>query len=297
MNIGIIGLGAMGQGIARSLLRAGHSVVGFNRTREKAEALREAGATVAADICEACQGDAVITMLADDAAVEQMICGEHAVLDCLEPNKTVHVSMSTISPALVRQMAARHRERNENFVSAPVLGRPEAAAQGKLFVLAAGDRDQIDALKPMFDAIGQTTAVVGTEPEAANLIKIACNALLATVIEAIGETFALVVKSGVVDPKVYIDVLLSTSLATPLFRPYGQHILEQDFKSGFRLPLALKDMELALGAGRENAVPLPLVSLLRDHMLEAIAAGYGELDWAALALVAQDEAGLHKPRP
>jgi 3-hydroxyisobutyrate dehydrogenase-like beta-hydroxyacid dehydrogenase len=237
----------------------------------------------------------VITMLSDDAAVEVVVFGDHGVLDCLAPEKTVHVSMSTISPALVRRLAEAHRERNENFLSAPVLGRPATAEQGKLFVLAAGDQDLIDQLRPVFDAMAQRVFVVAAAPEAANLLEVSCNALLATIIEGIGETLALVTKSRLVDPKLYLDVLLSTVLATPLYQPYADHILEHDFEPGFRMPLALKDMELVLGEGKENTVPMPLVSLIRDHMIEAIAAGYGDLDWAALALVSQDEAGLSKP--
>jgi 3-hydroxyisobutyrate dehydrogenase-like beta-hydroxyacid dehydrogenase len=193
----------------------------------------------------------------------------------------------------VRSLTEQHRERNENFLSAPVLGRPAAAEEGKLSVLAAGPRDLIDVMRPAFEAIGQHVFEIGDEPAAANVIKLCCNTMIATIIEAIGETLALVTKSGI-EPKAYIDVLLATVLGTPLYRPYGEHILDHDFEPGFRLPLALKDMELALGTGKERGVPLPLVSVVRDHMIEAIAAGDGELDWAALALVPQREAGLQR---
>ena len=272
MNIGVIGLGEMGRAMASSLLRAGHAVVVFNRTPGKAEALRAAGATVALELREACRGDAVITIVADDAAVTSVVCGERGVLDCLGPSKTTHVSMSTISPALVKELEELHRERNGLFMSAPVLGRPMVAAEGKLSILAAGDRNRIDALRPMFDALGKTF-VVGAAPEAGNLVKVCCKPLTATIIEAISETTALVAKSGYADPKAYLEVLLSTMLATPLFQPYGKRILH-DFKPGFRLPLALKDIELLLDAGHEAAVPLPLASMLRDHMLAAIAEGF-----------------------
>ena len=292
MNIGVIGLGEMGRAIASSLLRTGHHVVVYNRTPGKAEALRAAGATVAGELRDACRGDAVITIVADDAAVTSVVCGERGVLDCLGPSKTTHVSMSTISPALVKELEELHRERNGSFISAPVLGRPVVAAEGKLSILAAGERKRIDALRPMFDALGKTF-VVGAAPEAGNLVKVCCNSLTATIIEAISETTALVAKSGYADPKAYLEVLLSTMLATPLFQPYGKRILEHDFKPGFRLPLALKDIELLLDAGHEAAVPLPLASMLRDHMLAAIAEGFGELDWSALALVAEREAGIH----
>jgi 3-hydroxyisobutyrate dehydrogenase-like beta-hydroxyacid dehydrogenase len=294
MDIGFIGLGNMGTAMVRSLLRAGHRVVVYNRTARKAEPLRAAGAEVGRAPGDTCRGDAVITMLSDDAAVEQVACGAHGLLDSLEPARTVHVSASTISPALVRRLAERHAERNQLFVSAPVLGRPEVAEQGKLVTLAAGDAGVIDSLRPMFDAIAQRTFVVAAAPEAANVVKLACNTIIATLIESLGETLALVTKSGLVEPAYFLDVLLATVLSAPNLRPYGEHVRAQRFEPGFKLPLALKDMELALATAHDHTVPMPLVSLIRDHMLEGIATGYGELDWAALTLVAQDAAGLPK---
>ena len=243
MEIGFIGLGHMGQAMARSLLRAGHGVVVWNRTRARAESLRAAGARIADDIAGTCGGDAVITMIANDAAVEEVASGEHGVLEALAAYGGVHVSMSTISPSLVRSLAERHRARHQNFLSAPVLGRPAVAAEGKLSVLAAGDPALIAAVQPAFDVIGQRTFVVGAVPEAANLVKVSCNAMIAMVIEAVGETLALVTRSGIVDPATYIEVLLATVLGTPLYQPYGEHILRREFAPGFKLPLALKDME------------------------------------------------------
>ena len=291
MDIGVIGLGHMGLAMATSLLRAGHRVVVWNRSPAKAEPLRAAGARVADTIADACRGDAVLTMLANDAAVQDVICGPHGILDALEPNRGIHVSMSTISPALVRALAERHGERNQSFLSAPVLGRPSAAEHGKLFVLAAGRADLIDVLRPAFEALGQRTFVIGDVPEYANLVKLSCNAMIGTMLEAVGETLALVSKAGVA-PKAYIDVLLASALASPVYEPYAEPILNHHFEPEFRVPLALKDVELSLDAGKALAVPLPLISLLRDHLIAAIAAGDGELDWSAITLVAQREAGL-----
>jgi len=291
MDIGIIGLGQMGQAMARSLLRGGHQVSVWNRTRDKTEPLRAAGARVAAAIVDACRGDAVITMLSDDDAVEQVVCGPHGVLDALEPNRVIHVSMSTISPALVQCLAERHGERNQSFLSAPVLGRPAAAEQGKLFVLAAGDADLIEVMQPAFESLGQRTFVIGDAPERANLVKVACNALVATIIDAVGETLALAMKAGIA-PKAFLGVIMATVLGSPLYQPYGESILQRQFEPGFRLPLALKDIELVLGASKDLAVPMPIVSVLRDQLLEAIAAGDGDLDRAAMSLVPQREAGL-----
>lgn len=291
MDIGVIGLGHMGHAIATSLLRAGHSVVAWNRSPAKAEPLRAAGARVAETIADACRGDAVISMLADDAAVDEVVGAPHGILDALAPNRGIHVSMSTIGPALVHAVAERHGERNQRFLSAPVLGRPSAAAQGKLFVLAAGHAELIDALRPAFAAIGQRTFVIGDVPEHANLVKLSCNALIGTMLEAVGETLALVRKAGVA-PKAYLDVLMASALNSPVYAPYGDPILQHHFEPEFRVPLALKDIELALAAGKDLAVPLPVISVIRDHLIAAIAAGDGDLDWSAISLVAQREAGL-----
>jgi 3-hydroxyisobutyrate dehydrogenase-like beta-hydroxyacid dehydrogenase len=280
--------------MVRSLLRAGHRVVVYNRTAKKTEPLVAAGATPARELAETCRGDATITMLSDDAAVEQVVCGDRGLMAWLAPEKTVHVSMSTISPTLVHELAERHAERNQSFLSVPVLGRPEVAEHGKLFALAAGNPDLIDWLHPIFDALAQRTFVLGSAPQAANVVKLACNTLIAVIIEALGETLALVTKTGLVDPSLFLDVLLATVLSAPSFRPYGEHLKTGKFTPGFKLPLALKDMELTLDTAQGNAVPMPIVSVVRDHMIEAIAAGYGELDWAALALVAQHAAGLPK---
>jgi 3-hydroxyisobutyrate dehydrogenase-like beta-hydroxyacid dehydrogenase len=292
MDIGFIGLGKMGSAMVRSLLRAGHQVTVYNRTASKAAPLRELGAVVAHAPAEACRGDAVFTMVSDDAAVRDIVCRPHGLLDVLEPVKTVHVSASTISPALVHELAERHRERNLAFVSVPVLGRPDVAEAGKLTALAAGDAALIDSVRPALEAFAHKTFVVGSEPEAANVVKLACNAMVATIIEALGEALALVMKTGLVEPKMFLDVLLGTVLASPAFRPYGEHLRDQQFEPGFRLPLALKDIELALGTAHEFAVPLPVISVIRDHMIEAIATGHGDQDWVALALVAQRAAGL-----
>jgi 3-hydroxyisobutyrate dehydrogenase-like beta-hydroxyacid dehydrogenase len=292
MDIGVIGLGHMGSAMARSLLRAGHTVTVYNRTPSKAEPLVELGATVAASPADATHGDAVITMLSDDHAVRSLLCRPHGLLDVLAPMKTVHISASTISPALVRDLAERHAERNEQFVSAPVLGRPEVAEAGKLTVLAAGDSDVVDYVRPIFDAYGQRTFLVGNTPEAANVVKLACNTLIASMIEAVGEVLALIAKSGLVAPRTFLDVLLHTMLSSPTLRPYAEHLRDHEFTPGFPIPLALKDIELTLATAHDVAVPLPLASLIRDHMLEAIATGHGEEDWAALALVSQEAAGV-----
>src|SRR5882724_7678298 len=196
MKVGFIGLGHMGAGMAANLLRAGHDVTVYNRTAGKVQALVERGARAAARVADACQGEAIVTMLADDGAVEGVVFGEKGVIGSL-PEGALHVSMSTISVALSERLSAAHTKARQRFVAAPVFGRPEAAAAAKLFIVAAGARDALDACSPLFEALGQKTFSVGSKPQAANLVKLSGNFLIASVIEALGEAIALVSKAGV----------------------------------------------------------------------------------------------------
>src|SRR5881296_1261697 len=171
MKVGFIGLGHMGTGMAANLLRAGHEVTVYNRSASRARALVEQGAHAAARVADACRGDAVITMLADDGAVENVVFGEDGVIEAMRKG-AIHVSMSTISVALSERLAAAHANAGNRFVAAPVFGRPEAAAAAKLFIVAAGAREVVDACLPLFEAMGQKTFAVGVEPKAANLVKL-----------------------------------------------------------------------------------------------------------------------------
>src|SRR3989442_2519382 len=219
MNVGFIGLGRMGTGMAANLLRAGHEVTVYNRTPSRARALVEQGAQAAAQVADACRGDAVITMLADDGAVERLVFGEHGVIEVLRQG-AIHVSMSTISVALSERLAAAHANARQRFVAAPVFGRPDAAAAGKLFIVAAGAPDVVDACLPLLEAMGQKTFRVGDEPKAANLVKLSGNFLSASVIEALGEAMALIGKAGINRHR-YLDLLTSSLFTAPLYKSYG----------------------------------------------------------------------------
>ena len=196
MKIGFVGLGQMGSGMAANLLKAGHEVSVYNRSAAKSEALASQGARIAAGVADACRGDLVMTMLADDAALEHVTFAEEGILASLRPG-AIHVSSSTISIALSAQLTARHRAAGQRFVAAPVFGRPEAAAAGKLFVIAAGEASTLAAAQPALDAIAQKTFVVGETPKSANLVKLSGNFLIAAVIESLGEAVALVGKDGI----------------------------------------------------------------------------------------------------
>lgn len=294
MQTGFIGLGHMGSGMAANLLRAGHQVTVYNRTLEKAGPLVAQGAQRAAGIADACRGDAVITMLANDEAVQSVVFGPDGILASL-PANALHISSSTISPALSQRLAEQHAKRGQGFVAAPVFGRPEAAAAGKLAVVAGGDAAAIERARPLLEAFGQKIFVISTRPEAANLVKLSGNFLIASVIESLGEALALVGKGGV-DLRQYLEVLTSTLFDAPVYRTYGGLIASGKFEpAGFAAPLGQKDIRLALAAAEELRVPMPLASLLRDRFLTLIANGGEALDWSAIGGLAARDAGLRAP--
>jgi 3-hydroxyisobutyrate dehydrogenase-like beta-hydroxyacid dehydrogenase len=295
MKVGVIGLGHMGSGIAASLVRAGFDVTVYNRTREKAAPLVARGAHLAASVSDACTGNAVITMLADDHAVNEVVSGEHGVLASLSRD-TIHVSSSTISVALSADLTERHERAGRQFIAAPVFGRPDVAATGKLFVVAAGSHDAIASARPLLDAIGQKTFVVSETPSGANLVKLSGNFLIATVIESLGEAIALIDKGGI-DRRLYVDMLTSTLFGAPVYKTYGSLVAERRFEpAGFAASLGQKDIRLALAAGEELRVPLPIASLLRDRFLALAARGGEQLDWSAISELAALDSGSKRPR-
>jgi len=291
MDVGFIGLGHMGAGMAANLLRAGHRVTVFNRTASRARPLVEQGARVATRVRDACGGDAVITMLADDAGVEAVVFGEDGVIRALREG-AVHVSMSTISVALSERLTTAHADARQRFVAAPVFGRPEAAAAAKLFVVAGGAPDVVDACRPLFEAMGQKTFHLSGEPKAASLVKLSGNFLIASVIEALGEAVALVRKGGL-DAREYLEFLTSTLFTAPLYKTYGGQIVDQKFEpAGFAAPLGAKDIRLGLAAADALRVPMPLASLLHDRFVTLLARGGDALDWSAIGQLAARDAGL-----
>jgi len=290
MKVGVIGLGAMGAGLAESLLRAGHQVTVWNRSKGPADDLAGKGAKVAATPADAFAGDAAITMLANDEAVREVILGGGA-LDHAAPG-LVHVLSATISVALARELETVHADKDVAFVSAPVLGRPDVAEKGELNVLAAGSADALAKVQPLLDAIGRKTWPLGDQPHLANVAKLAANFMIAVTIETLAETFAFAEKQGL-DPNSFYELITGTLFAAPAFKVYGPLILAKEFEPAkFKLKLGLKDIRLALAAGEAAEVPLPFASVLRDNFVDAIANGAGEKDWSAMSEVAFRRAGL-----
>ncbi len=292
MNIAFLGLGNMGIHMARHLVKAGHDVTVWNRTASKADQLKTESAKVASSPAEAGRNaEIAITMLADDRALESTVFGAEGLIDAL-PKGAVHVSSSTISVALSQRLEKEHAQRGQQYVAAPVFGRPEAAEAGKLFVVAAGKAEVIERCRPVLETVGQRVFVMGEKPEMANVVKLSGNFLIASVVESLGEAIALVRKYGI-DPQEYVEFLTSSLFAAPVYKTYGGIIAGERYSpAGFKMRLGLKDVKLALAAAEAVDMPLPVASVIRDHALTAIARGMEELDWSATAKLAAENAGL-----
>jgi 3-hydroxyisobutyrate dehydrogenase-like beta-hydroxyacid dehydrogenase len=291
VEVGIIGLGTMGTGIARSLLRAGHQVAAYNRTPAKAAALASSGATVADSIADACRSGVVISMLADDTALESAALANDGILASL-PRGGLHICCSTISVALSDKLTESHARAGQSFVSAPVFGRPEAAEAARLAVVAAGDKAALNRCKPLFEALGPKLLVIGEKPSQANVVKLTGNFMIATVLESLSEAVAFARKSGV-DPAALLEFLTSTLFNAPVYKTYGGLILEGKFEpAGFVVSLGLKDIRLVLQAAEAKSVPLPIASVIRDRLLTAIGRGHQNSDWSVIAQIAAEDAGL-----
>jgi 3-hydroxyisobutyrate dehydrogenase-like beta-hydroxyacid dehydrogenase len=289
MRIGFIGLGQMGRGMAARLLEQGHELIAWNRTYAAAETLQQRGAKAAKRLEETLDAEVVITMLADDAAVEAVWIASGLVNRM--PAAVVHLNMASVSLRMAQRLARLHQDRGGHFVSAPVFGRPQAAASGQLDIVAAGPRDALARCVPLFEALGKHWFDVGTEPAHANIVKIARNFLLGAIIESLGEAFALVQKSGV-EPAQFLDIITSTSMSAPAYKNYGRLMIQPLPEVTFTLKLGMKDVELALQAGGDTGVPMPTAALIREQHVAAIARGYGDKDWASLGNYIRECAGL-----
>lgn len=278
MRIGFIGLGQMGAAIATNLVKAGHEVTVWNRSVTKADALVEAGAIRADGPVDAAQGDLVMTMLADDRAVEAVVFGDGGIAEA----PALHVGHSTISIALADRLAAESRA--GGYVSAPVFGRPPAAAAGKLFVVVGGAAAALDRCEPVFAVIGQRTFRIGDKPSSANLVKLSGNFMIMAAVEAMAEAMTLAEKGGV-DRKTLLEVLTGTLFGAPIYHTYGEILVEDRFRpAGFAAALGLKDMTLADAAATSFGAPMPLLGVVRDHLRSVIATEGPDVDWAGVAL-------------
>ena len=291
MEAALIGLGKMGTGIAKSLLRAGHRVAVYNRTPSRAEALRADGAIVAATVSEACRSGIVLTMVADDAALEGLVFGEGGILASL-PRGAVHISLSTISVSLSDRLSSEHARAGQGFLAAPVFGRPDAAEAGRLAVVVGGAETLVQKCKPLLEAMGAKLFVVGERPSMANVVKLSGNFLIASVLESLSEALAFARKSGV-DAGALMEFLTATLFNAPVYKTYGELIVQGKHEpAGFALPLGLKDVRLVLQAAEAASVPMPIASVVRDRFITAMARGNQDKDWSVIGRVAAEDAGL-----
>lgn len=283
MNIGFVGLGNMGSAIAGRLLEAGHAVRVWNRSPEPARRLAERGAQVAANTEEAFRGDVVFSMLSDDEVTRAVLIDSGIIARAAVGATRVHVNMATISGALADELAERHREREVGYVAAPVLGRPDAAAAGKLTVLVAGSRQSVDSVQSLLEGpVGQKVWRLGERPSQANVVKLAVNFMLAAAIESMGEAAALSAGYGI-EARDLFEIIGQSLFPGPVYQGYGRLIAEGRFEpAGFKARLGLKDVRLALAAAEAAMTPMPVGSLIRDSMLEALARGEGEKEFGVV---------------
>ena len=287
-RVGVVGLGHMGHAFAVNLLQDGYQVLVYDRDPQRAAALR--GARAVAELTDLASCDVVLTSLPDDDALAAVALGAGGLVAALTPG-AVHMSMSTVSPAVSRRVADEHARHHQDYVAAPVLGNPDFARERKVFVLAAGPHPALEKVRPLLQGLGQQLFVIGEDAGLANLMKLGANTLTATTLECMGEVLALVRKGGI-DSHLAYHVLTSSLFNSRVHKTYGGKIVEGRFGAGFAVPLATKDLRLALAEAEHAAVPMPTVSLVHDQLVELVARGWGELDWSALGLLAAVNAGL-----
>ncbi len=292
MKVGFIGLGRMGSAMARRLCEAGHDVAVYNRTPEKARALAEAGAKVVGSMAEAARyGEAVVTMLADDAALEEVAQRSGGLLQSL-PAGCVHICAGTHGVHLVRRIGAAHAKAGQIMVASPMLGRPEAVSSGQAGIVVGGPPEALARCRPLIEAMARRVFEAGADPAAAAAIKIANNFVLGCAIEAMGEGFSLIRKYGVV-PQVFYDVMTDGLFSAPAYKVYGKIIVDEAYETvGQMAVLGLKDANLALAAGEAAGVPLPSGNVWRDRLVGAVAHGDGGCDWAVMAREQARASGL-----
>jgi 3-hydroxyisobutyrate dehydrogenase-like beta-hydroxyacid dehydrogenase len=298
--VGFVGLGHMGSAMATNLASAGYQVTAYVRHPDRMTTLAELGLKPTIEVGDLFNCDIVISMVPDDAAVRDLVFGRKDLgIEGLASGLklgAIHLSMSTISTTAASDLAKEHARHGQRYVAAPVFGNPDAAKARELYILAAGAPADVERCQPLFDALGQKTFVIGTDPGHANLIKLLGNMMTATTLEMLGEVVAVARKRGL-DPKLFIDIMTSTMFGGRAHKIYGDRIVSQSYGPGFAIPLVLKDVRLALAEAEKGGAPMPSVDVVRDRLITGIARGHGGLDWSALGLIAAEEAGLNVTSP
>ena len=285
-KIGFIGLGIMGGPMAWNLMEAGYEVVLYNRTKEKAEEIASDGAAVADSPREAAESsDVVVTMLSDSPQVEEVVAGEGGVLEGIEEGALL-VDMSTISPVVTRELEEKVKERGASMLDAPVSGGDVGAQQGTLSIMVGGSQEDFERARPLFEVLGNTLTHVGPIG-AGQTAKAANQIVVALTIAAISEALVLGSKAGAAPEKV-LEALSGGLAGSNVMEAKKEKFLSHDFDPGFKVELHHKDLGIALAAGREYGVPLPITALV-DQMLEALVAkGLGGKDHSAMLALIED---------
>lgn len=290
-RVGVVGLGHMGVAFAANFVADGHQVLVWDRNPEHVTARRPAGAQGTARLEDLAPCDVIVSSVTDDDALRSVVLGAGGLENVLAAS-AVHISMSTISPALSHHLAEVHARHGQDYVAAPVLGNPDAVRARKLFVLASGQAAAVERVRPLLERLGQRLFVIGEDAAAANLLKLAGNVLTALTLESMGEVLALLRKGGI-DPRVGFGVLTNSMFDSRVHRIYGEKILDENYSPpGMAVPMAVKDLRLALAEAERHAVPMPAASLVHDRLVGMVARGWADLDWSALGLLAARDAGL-----
>jgi 3-hydroxyisobutyrate dehydrogenase-like beta-hydroxyacid dehydrogenase len=296
---GFVGLGRMGTAMAANLAATGRQVVAYVRYQDRMNKLAKLGLEPTTDITDLFDCEIVVSMLPDDDAVLDAAFGRAGSgiegLAVGLRRGAIHLSMSTIGTGAASHLAKKHARHGQGYVAAPVFGNPDAAKARQLFIVVAGVPADIERCRPLIGDLGQQIFIVGVDPAQANLVKLLGNMMMATTLEMLGETIALLCKRGL-DPKLFVDVLTNTMFGGRAHRIYGDRIVARSYAPGFALPLALKDVRLALAEAEDARAPMPSVSVVRDRLVTGIARGYADLDWTALSLIAAEEAGIKAAR-
>lgn len=289
ISVGVVGLGHMGHAFAANIIQDGYQVLAYDRDAKRTAAL--AGARAAAKLADLGSCDVVLTSLSDDDALAAVALSADGLVDVLSPG-AVHISTSTVSPGMSRRVAEEHARRQQGYVAATVLGNPDFARARKLFVLAGGSGVAMEKVRPLLQRLGQRLFVIGDDPGLANLMKLGANALIATTLEGMGEVLALLEKGGI-DGHLAFSVLTNSLFDSRVHKAYGGKIVDGRYSpAGMAVPLATKDLRLALAEAEREAVPMPTASLVHDRLVEMAARGWSDLDWSALGLLAAADAGI-----
>ena len=290
-SIGVVGLGHMGHAFASNLIEDGYQVLAYDCDPKRVAELLPAGARGAEQLKDLAGCATVLTSLPDDDALAAVTLAPDGLVSVLAAG-AVHVSTSTISPGLSRRLAEGHARHRQGYVAAPMLGNPDFARTRKLFVLAAGTPSALDGVRSLLTRLGQQLFTIGEDAGSANLLKLAANVLTATTLECMGEILALLRKGGIEAPLAF-EVLTNSLFDSRVHKNYGAKILEGHYSPpGMAVPLAVKDLRLALAEAERAAVPMPAASLVHDRLVAMAARGWSDLDWSALGLLAAVDAGL-----